>query len=1317
MSIKDKILGGADANLHLSFDVGHSSIGWAVLEKTGAKTGDINILGCGSVVFRADDCLASSRRAYRRQRRHIRSTRQRIARMKILLNHLGVLTGTELDRPGCAWPWKLAAQILQGGNLLTWPELWDVLRWYAHNRGYDGNQRWSNHEVIQAFSTDGLRHKGKPSSEDESNLVAAAERADAESGIQNEADSDVKKVKEAFKQMGDYGKVTMAETMTSHVAKFEKETAEYHQGKRTEKPVRFKGLGAAFPRRIIRDMNGQKELVGGVEWEVRFILRAHFGKLHGCDEKFEQAICGGLPEKSDDWMAISCFKIRLHKCYQGGLLFGQLVPRFDNRIISQCPFTFAENYQNNLDEGLTPKEAKHKAEIAAKVPGKNCLEFLEFRWAMTLSNIGVGFGNETYEIGKRLRPLTIGERLKVDARVRQLGFLKIEKDEVSKKTGLMKVGKNELREIVLEETKCDRHNLDSLLLHPDAKDGLKLIPVAGNVTAFRLAFSCFDAPKHDKEGGFYRDDSIRRRFIVQLLRQKSLTLNEILRQLEKIGKSEIAERVRKAAQNETSKSGKVDEARFQDLLEAKFHCEKLSGRARFSREKMKQAVQQAFHKDNPIHPLEKDGCLEQTDAIKQAAIQKDLAEQTNNHLVRHRLRILVGDPKAKRKRKPGEPKPGLLEDIIAEFANGDKRRIARITIELARDLQEMSGMDSKKKAKELTIKLGHHKQVSEELATKLRDANGNPLRDADGKPFFSKPGLIRKAMILDDLENRCPYTGQDIEFVHLVYPHLKFGRADKDHVIPRSQRLSDALEAQVITFSEINLLKSNRTAIQFIRDMNQPENRLHKDRFGIKTEAQFRRDVEALWPKFDPFKRTRAGGAKTTDDEARCWRRKQFLLKETWDEKEFTPGDLTKTRHIVKLAAQQLETAFLDLAPEQRPPVIPLIGAVTATFRDKSWKLLGELAAVNPAVKEVLDNGAKDWDAGKNFNPKKAVREVTHLHHALDALTLGLITDLLVPPGHRSLDGELARLIVKGKLTVDKEKNLDELATFRTLCAKLRLPRFVSIDNRNRLYIESLSEPIKKQIRQRLAEKRVVQHIPADMSGLICDETVYHVFDPNDITLNSKRLKRWFEKLLLAGELKKLTVLPDPKNEKDSLVLLTARKRRNQQGGDSGKTLHDTGNEWRWIYLLTGKDAVHGLNPTGTLPGKLSAIKAVKVLGDNFGVAAITEKGVEPKFEMLRPRKVFEQLEKLRQIDPNARLQIIRKGTLFRLTENDNSQTLLRIFGCGERPGRGIYFDAGNPDAKDREREIPISAFTKGNANIIETTLTGIAVCPTTSSA
>lgn len=225
-------------DLQLAFNVGHSSIGWAVLQSVGrasaraANPSDLNILGCGAVIFRADDCLASSRRTYRRQRRHIRSTKQRIERMAALLFQLlknESSQGTdellkelplyrngqnraELTKAGTKkdefHPWQLAARVLCGDKLLTWPELWDVLRWYAHNRGYDGNQRWSNREVIQDFSANGLRQADKPRSEDEENLVATAERADAESGIQNDADSDVKKVKEAFKQMRDYGTMT-----------------------------------------------------------------------------------------------------------------------------------------------------------------------------------------------------------------------------------------------------------------------------------------------------------------------------------------------------------------------------------------------------------------------------------------------------------------------------------------------------------------------------------------------------------------------------------------------------------------------------------------------------------------------------------------------------------------------------------------------------------------------------------------------------------------------------------------------------------------------------------------------------------------------------------------------------------------------------------------------------------------------------------------------------------------------------------------------------------------------------------------------------
>ena len=123
--------------LGVHLDVGHDSIGWCVTSMNPGTSEYLAIPGCGVVLFPADDCLANQRRDFRRQRRHIRSTRQRIAHMKALLLSMGVMTAEELDRNYTAAPWKLAAEALNW-KTLSWIEMWSVLRWYAHNRGYDG---------------------------------------------------------------------------------------------------------------------------------------------------------------------------------------------------------------------------------------------------------------------------------------------------------------------------------------------------------------------------------------------------------------------------------------------------------------------------------------------------------------------------------------------------------------------------------------------------------------------------------------------------------------------------------------------------------------------------------------------------------------------------------------------------------------------------------------------------------------------------------------------------------------------------------------------------------------------------------------------------------------------------------------------------------------------------------------------------------------------------------------------------------------------------------------------------------------------------
>ena len=146
--------------------------------------------------------------------------------------------------------------------------------------------------------------------------------------------------------------------------------------------------------------------------------------------------------------------------------------------------------------------------------------------------------------------------------------------------------------------------------------------------------------------------------------------------------------------------------------------------------------------------------------MRRAQLRKQIDQQTNNHLVRHRLLILER----------------LLKDLIAEpaYANGDKSRVATATIEVNRDLREMSGKSAKEIQQDLGRRLANHHDVAAKLET---DLNG---RTFNGKPIQITAGLIRKARIAEDLGWACPYTGKTYDAIDLVSRQV-----DKDHVISR----------------------------------------------------------------------------------------------------------------------------------------------------------------------------------------------------------------------------------------------------------------------------------------------------------------------------------------------------------------------------------------------------------------------------------------------------------------------------------------------------------------------------------------------------
>jgi len=1065
------------ADLHLAFDVGHSSIGWAVLQTTDSKTESINILGCGAVTFRADDCLASARRGYRRQRRHIRSTRQRIARLKILLKHLGVLSEEQLNQPGCAWPWKLAAQVLRSGELLTWPELWDVLRWYAHNRGYDGNRRWSAHEAD-----------------------AAAE--------------DTEKEEMARSLMDKHGTKSMAETFCAISGIDPLGTKKSCNLPGDKRP---KGQNAAFPRPI-------------VEGEVRRILQAHVGKLAKVDAAFVRALLGDSPNDAEAWKAIPCPELKLPRRYQGALLFGQLVPRFDNRIISTCPIS------------------------GEKVPSRNCVEFYRFRWGMLLANIRVGNATD-----RELRPLKVAERASLDLLIKIKGALT----------------PKELREAIRQHPGSSRDNLDTMFMHPDAKEALVFDPVQ------KMIASDDFLPLWN-----HLSPRLQRRLRGQWRRGKSFTLDQIRKEAVKDGNVSAfdAEIDRQLDAANTSKKKKQGQMSREQLLARSYPSRPLrqDGRAAFSRPLLQKAYDEVM---TGKHPKEEGGCLFITEEIRKAQLDKAIAEQTNNHLVRHRLLILER----------------LVRDIVKEYAGNDRSRIARATIEVNRDLREMSGKTAKAKAQDLGLRLANFKGVSKKLEESLESERMN------GRPIQITAGLIRKARIADDLGWACPYTGQSYEPKHLVTRYV-----DKDHVVPRSDRASDSLDSLVITFSAINKWKGRRTAWQFIADeQGKPVPDLPN--LSIVSLSRYKQFVEGL----ESYK-------GHDDDKRRKKKRKELLLLPAYEEKEFTPRDLTQTSQLVRLGAQTIKKLFADL--EKPPVIVSLPGSVTGTVR-KAWKVLGCLSLANP---QVLDETGV-------VRTKTEIRDITHLHHALDACVLGL-TSHFIPNNGRAWE-----LIVKRNPNDAEKRELMALGIFHFNAEK----RFEMRDLDNRL---------KGQIRQRLAEKRVVQHIPARMDGLRVEQNMWRVVSVKD----------------------------------DEVVL--RQRMRQPDGTRSDKTAEEK----------PGK--LLGLKPANGV-SKLGRNKGVLVIPDNFGVAL-----TKPEPTIIPFHKVWTRMTDLKQSNGGKIPPVIRNGQLI-IVPKDRYKGVWRVFSAKAN----MKLDIGWPDSvkmktkgPDVRGNVMLATLIRDGVIVKKTPLTGI---------
>lgn len=1043
----------------LAFDVGYSSIGWAVLQR--GKTRLPEILGCGVVTFAANDCLASQRRDFRRQRRHIRSTRRRIQRIEQLLAHLGAMGGDELaakhaQAGGHSAPWLLAARVLHHGTPLSWSELWDVIRWYAHNRGYDGNRRWS-----------------------------AADQA--------QADEDTEKEENAKRLMRELGTQTMSETFCRFLDVDPEGTG------RTASQKRFKGLNAAFPRRV-------------VEGEVRTILETHVGKLPHLD----QALVGTL---MDDGRLLPCPAYKLPKRFEGGLLFGQSVPRFDNRIISICPVS------------------------GGKVCSKNSPEFLRFRWLMLLANVRID----------RLEPaLTQEERGALDQRMQAAGSMT----------------PGEFKAAVKEVTGSAKHNLEAMLLHPDAGKALVLDPLLKLLRSDRVNSIWPHLPER-----------IQKRARGQWRKGRTLTIRQMAKWCGELGADPVSLLEGVGSASGGAARGRRKSARPAiDPLNVAMRVERLAGRAPFARQVLVKACEEVLAGFDPRKKCKAsdpqlgedkaaDGALVTTDAMVREVLDKPIDKLTNNHLVRHRLLILQR----------------LVADIVADPAlgGGDPSRVAGVTIEINSEIKELSGKNAKQIEQDLGRRLGNFKSVVRKL-------------ESAGIPNPS-PGLIRKARVAEDLGWTCPYTGRQFSPQELLH----VDQWDKDHIVPYSDRPSNSLDSLVITTKQVNLAKKNRTALEFIEQINLPENQAERDRLGVWTPRQYLDFVEGLYPTKADVARFRATGRcfGHRDDFHRKQRRKHLLLLPKWEDKDkgFLPRDLTVTSHLTRLGAMVVRRTLPHLEPHE---ITSLPGSVTAAIRT-GWKLLGCLAAANPGV--VGQDG--------RIRTKTEVREITHLHHALDAIVIAL-TNHYFPK-----NGRLWEAMVRREKQRGAEDNALLLAT-----------GLYKTTQHGVVFADQPPPELTDQVRARLAEKRVLQHIAADMGGLG--------------GVAGLRLEQNQRGVVVDGSGRPLI--------RDGKVKL-CRRDRDVATGSRPSRLES--------FTWEKQDKLLGWAPPGA--GKLAKSRAVLVNDANYGIAILDEndvsgapRPVEQRLRIIRWCSVWKQIQELKKENGGKTPRIIRNGQMIYLPKS-----------------------------------------------------------------
>lgn len=313
--------------------------------------------------------------------------------------------------------------------------------------------------------------------------------------------------------------------------------------------------------------------------------------------------------------------------------------------------------------------------------------------------------------------------------------------------------------------------------------------------------------------------------------------------------------------------------------------------------------------------------------------------------------------------------------------------------------------------------------------------------------------------------------------------------------------------------------------------------------------------------------------------------------------------------------------------------------------------------SIGPDRQLVLDADGKP-SLSLQVRPKGEIRDITHLHHALDACVIAFASHFLPK------DGKLWEQIVTKKVLKHDEAAFRERYGWHGLL-KLAEPKDERDKARARkLEVLDLPDHFKKQIVDVLKERRVVQHVPADMSGARLEMNTWRVLktEGDQVTLRQRTF-----------------------GPKDIDPETGARKRTVKEAKERASKL------------------------VGLKEGKLAAVKGALVIGENYGVA------LDPEPTMIAFHQVKRQLKDMREKNGGKPLKVLRNGMLIHVPEGDFTG-VWRVRSCKLDSAKGILLDLTLADSVSPQaskvlwckRDVRLKTLRKSGMTIISSRYCGM---------